>query len=180
MPLIMIMGLPGTGKTSLAEELSRSLTNNPIYLSTDLVRRHLFDFSHHQYEPFGSKLYTEEKRDLVYNALYLIVEIVLKHKHSIILDGTFYSQSKRQPLYNICKRLNQKPIIISTVCSEETVKQRIEDRKRTGGNTSDADFNIYLEIKKRFEVINHPHMIVDTEEGIPSILQDVKSYIENF
>ncbi len=180
MPLIMILGLPGTGKSFLAEELSRSLSENPIYISTDLVRRHLFDFSHHQYEPFGSKLYSQEKRDLVYNALYLIVEILLNQKLTLILDGTFYSQSKRQPLIKICQRLNQKLIIIRTVCSEETIKQRIYERKKRGDNSSDADFNIYLEIKERFETIHHPHLIIDTEKEIQHILQDVRTYIANF
>ncbi len=180
MPLIVIMGLPGTGKSFLAEELSRSLLENPIYISTDLVRRYLFDFSHHQYEPFGSKLYTQEKRDLVYNALYLIVEILLNQKLTLVLDGTFYSQIKRQPLYRICERLNQKLILIRTVCSEEIIKQRIQERKLSGDNTSDADFNIYLEIKGRFEIIDHPHLIIDTEKEIQNILQDVRTYIENF
>ncbi len=176
----MILGLPGTGKTSLAKELSQSLSDSPIYVSTDIVRRKLFDFSHHHYLPFGDKLYTNEKRDLVYNALYLIVEILLSQKHSVIVDATFYSQGKRQPLIKICQRLNQKLIVIKTTCSEDIIKQRIQKRKIQNDNASDADFNIYLEIKEMFEPVINPHFKVNTGKELSIILQEVQNYIDDF
>lgn len=180
MPLIIVMGLPGTGKSLLALELSRTLSGKQIYISTDIVRRHLFDFSHHQYEPFGDKLYTQEKRDLVYNSLNLIVDILLSQKLSVIVDGTFYSQIKRIPLIKICQRLNQKLIIIKTICSEDIIKQRIKERKAQEENTSDADFDIYLEIKERFEPIDTPHLEINTGKDLSIILEEVRTYIDNF
>ncbi|UCG01753.1 MAG: AAA family ATPase [Candidatus Heimdallarchaeota archaeon] len=180
MPLVIILGLPGTGKTYLATELIQSLSEPPIYLSTDKIRRNLFDFSHHHYVPFGDKLYTQEKRDLVYNALYLIVEILLSQNLSIIVDGTFYSQTKRIPLIKICQQLNQKYYIIKTTCTEEVIKQRIQERKSQGDNASDADFNIYLEIKDRFETITTPHLEIDTGKDLSIILKEVISYIADF
>lgn len=178
MPLIMILGLPGTGKTYFAKKLSESLPEKPIYLSTDLVRRYLFDFSHHHYEPFGAKSYTQEKRDLVYNALYLILDILLTQKLLVMVDGTFYSQDKRQPIYKICQRLNQELILIRTTCSEDLIKHRIQDRKSHGKNSSDADFKIYLEIKKRFEPLQEPHLVINTEQNLITNLQEVKKYID--
>lgn len=176
----MMTGLPGTGKTYLALNLIESLLHHYIYLSTDNIRRNLFDFSHHQYVPFGDKLYTQEKRDLVYNALYLITDILLTQQLSVIVDGTFYSQTKRQPLFTICQRLNQKLIIIKTICSEDKIKQRIQGRKTQVENTSDADFNIYMEIKERFEPIIPPHLEINTEKNLPLILKEVKAYIDSF
>ncbi len=180
MSLIMITGLPGTGKTFLAKKLTKSLPCQYIYISTDRVRRNLFDFSHHQYVPFGDKLYTQEKRDLVYNALYLIIDILLSQKLSVIVDGTFYSQIKRQPLFSICQRLNQKLFIIETMCSEDIIKQRIKERKIKEKNTSDADFDIYLEIKERFEPIITPHLEINTGKDLSIIIEEVRTYIDNF
>jgi predicted kinase len=180
MSLIIILGLPGTGKSYLAVQLLKSLSNPPIYLSTDKIRRTLFDFSHHQYVPFGNKLYTQEKRDLVYNALYMVVEILLSQELSVMVDGTFYAQTKRQPLLNICQRLNQSYIIIKTTCSEDLVKQRIQERKSQNNNASDADFNIYLEIKERFDPITTPHLEIDTGKDLSTLLKEVTSYIDNF
>ena len=176
----MILGLPATGKSYFAKELIKSLSNPPIYLNTDRIRRALFNFSHHQYVPFGNKLYTQEKRDLVYNALYMVVEILLSQKLSVLVDGTFYTQSKRQPLIKICEKLNQKYFIIKTTCSEDLIKQRIQERKSQNDNASDADFNIYLEIKERFEEIKIPYLEIDTGNELSIILKEVILYIDNF
>ncbi|MFX0206131.1 MAG: AAA family ATPase [Candidatus Hodarchaeota archaeon] len=180
MTLIIILGLPGTGKSYLAEALLKSLPNPPIYFRTDKIRRTLFDFSHHQYVPFGDKLYTQEKRDLVYNALYLVVEVLLGQKLSVIVDGTFYAQTKRAPLIKICQKLNQKYFIIKTICAEDLVKQRIHKRRTQNDNASDADFDIYLEIKDRFETIDAPHLEIDTGKDLKIVLKEVTSYIDNF
>ena len=180
MPLIIILGLPGTGKSYLAGELLKSLPNPPIHLSTDKIRRTLFDFSHHQYVPFGDKLYTQEKRDLVYNALYLVVEILLGQQLSVMVDGTFYAQTKRAPLLRISQQLNQKYFIIKTTCSEDLVKKRIQKRRSQNDNASDADFDIYLEIKNRFEPIDMPHLEIDTGKDLQIVLKEVTSYIAHF
>ncbi|MFW9903896.1 MAG: AAA family ATPase [Candidatus Thorarchaeota archaeon] len=180
MSLIIILGLPGTGKSYLAAQILKSISNPPIYLSTDKIRRALFDFSHHQYVPFGDKLYTQEKRDLVYNALYLVVEILLSQRLSVMVDGTFYAQTKRQPLLKICQRLNQSYFIIKTTSSEDLVKQRIQKRKSQNDNDSDADFNIYLEIKERFDPITAPYLEIDTGNELSTILKEVTLYIDNF
>ncbi|MHA2304874.1 MAG: AAA family ATPase, partial [Candidatus Hodarchaeales archaeon] len=104
MTLILVMGLPGTGKTVLANDLSSFLPNNPIYLSTDSIRRNVFNFSKHQYAKFGEKLYSSKDRQLIYNVLNFIVEILIKQQLSVIVDGTFYSKATRKPFYEICNR----------------------------------------------------------------------------
>ena len=179
MTLIVVIGLPGTGKTVLANELSSFLPNNPVNLSTDLIRRNVFNFSQHQYAKFGEKHYSSQNRQLVYNVLRLIVEILIKQQLSVIVDGTFYSQATREPFYEVCDRFNCNLVVINTICSEETVKNRILGRKTKGKNISDADFEIHLEMKKRFEPIKNNHLIVNTERDLLNNLKKVGIYIEN-
>ncbi|MFX0183038.1 MAG: AAA family ATPase, partial [Candidatus Hodarchaeota archaeon] len=112
MPLILVIGLPSTGKTLIAETLSKILPEETVSLSTDIIRRKLFKFSEHRYSSFDTDIYTQENRFLVYNALCYFTDILLGKGHMIIIDGTFYSEATRQPFYEMCKRLNQKLIII--------------------------------------------------------------------
>lgn len=178
MPLILILGLPGTGKTFLAKKLVNFLSGDPIYLSTDLIRKGVFNLSKHHYASFGKDIYSQEKRDLVYNALYLISDILLKKNLLVIVDGTFDSYMRRKPLYEVCKRLNQKLLIIKTVSSDETIQQRINERKNHGIDVSDADFEIYKEFKKRFETLNVDHLVINTEQEISLSLLEVKKALE--
>ena len=78
----------------------------------------------------------------------------------------------------LCNKYKCKLIVIKTICSEEIVKQRIKDRKSEEKEISDAGFDIYLEIKKRFEPIIVQHLIVNTEKDLMINLQEVGNYIE--
>ena len=91
---------------------------------------------------------------------------------------TLYSHTIRKPFYKICKRLNQKLVIIKTVCSEETIKQRITERRNHDKNVSDADFDIYKEFKGRFEPLQLDHLIINTEQELPPSLLEVKKKLE--
>lgn len=177
MTLFLVTGLPGTGKSVLAKELSRSLQSKPIYLSTDDIRRNIFDIAEHQYAEFGKEYYTPQNRQIVYNALYTIVDILIKQNLPVIVDGTFHSEVNRKPLLEISNRYKCKFIVIKTICSEKVVKKRILDRKSSKDDISDADFNIYLEVKKRFEPISNEHLTVNTEEDLINNLKEVGNYI---
>jgi predicted kinase len=78
----------------------------------------------------------------------------------------------------MCKRLNQKLVIIKTVCSEETIKQRINERRIHDKNVSDADFDIYKEYKGRFEPLNLDHLVINTEQELSLSLLEVKKNLE--
>ncbi len=178
MPLIFILGLPGTGKSYLALALVKYLQTTPIYLNTDIIRRKLFNFSQHRYESFGADIYSEENRQLVYNMLHFICELLLQKNHLVIVEGTFNQNIQRKPFYNLCEELNQKITIIRTVCSDKIVKKRIEERKKEINELSDADYSIYLEFKKRFEPLDREHLIIDTERDLKFNLEEVRKYSE--
>jgi predicted kinase len=157
--------------------LTKRLLNEPIYLYTDLIRRKLFNFSQHKYESFGNDIYSQEKRQLVYNMLNFACELLLQKNHIVIVDGTFYLKVQRDPFYQICEKLQQPLYIIRTICSDETVKKRVEQRQKSGNDLSDARYNIYLEFKNRFEPLTKDHLIIDTEKDISFNLEEVQRFI---
>ena len=176
--LILITGLPGTGKSFLARRLLKEFNPRPILLSTDIIRKQLFNVTEHRYVPFGEDIYTEKNREYVYNILLCFTAILIQQNQSIIMDGTFYSSSQREPLFSLCERSNKQPIIINTTCKEETVKLRMANRLHQELETSDADFEIYLEVKKRFEPIKLKYLTIDTDQDIETNVKEVMTYIE--
>lgn len=81
--IVVISGLPGAGKTTVAKELGREL-NAPV-LSTDEVRKR------------GSEppKYTKRKKQGVYEHMFQMAEDLLSEKDNIILDGTFFKKELR-------------------------------------------------------------------------------------
>ena len=68
--LLLVVGLPGTGKSYLAERIAGEIGAD--ILRTDEIRKGLagIEKSEHRYEDFGRGLYTEEMTQRTYNEMY--------------------------------------------------------------------------------------------------------------
>ena len=87
--IIVICGLPGTGKTFLANKLSSYV--NATVLSTDKIRKELFE----------KPSYTPWERTLIYDVLFLLAKYLHSSGISCILDGTFNMEKSRSEVKEI-------------------------------------------------------------------------------
>jgi predicted kinase len=81
--IIVICGLPGVGKTTLAKDIAPLV--NGVLLSTDKIRKELF----------SRPTYGREERKLIYDAMILIAKYLHKAGINCILDATFTRESSR-------------------------------------------------------------------------------------
>lgn len=158
--IVLMAGLPGTGKTTLARALAERLKGR--VLSKDEFRHAIFqseeiEYSSHQ-DDFCLHLMLE-------TAGYLLSQNPTK---IVFLDGRPFS--RRYQIENIltaAASLHQPWRILECVCSEETARRRLErdasDAKHPAGN---RDFQLYLAVKGRFEAIARPKIVIDTEREL--------------
>ena len=141
--IIIVCGLPGTGKTTLAKKIAKHFKGK--YLNTDSVRMDLF--------PNGRN-YSQNEKDRVYEEL--IKKAKKENKETekvIVLDGTFYLKKYRE----FAKKELNMPIFVKCILEENIVEKRMREReiskksKREDEGKSEANYNIHLKVKSQFE-----------------------------
>jgi predicted kinase len=156
---IAMAGLPGTGKSVVADELGKRLP--ALVLDKDKIRAELF--------PPEAIDFSQEQDDFCMRVVFMISEYLLRAKpeQNIIIDGRTFSRSYQvQQLLSRAESLKIKPVIIECVCDDAVVKQRLDADQRTGAHLAgNRTYNLYLELKEKAEPIAVDHLVIDTGKG---------------
>jgi predicted kinase len=164
--LILFCGLPGVGKTSLANKLGFLI--NAIVLSTDKIRKELIS------EP----TYTKEEKKLIYDVMLLVARYLHNEAGvNCILDATFNTEeSRRTAIEKLANVSSEQIYIVECVCPEDIVISRLKARK---GDYSDADIDIYRKMKQLYEPVKDKqrHIIADTSRDSKINAEEIKSRI---
>jgi predicted kinase len=156
--LIVMAGLPGTGKSTLAVRLAAALGG--VVLDKDRVRAALF--------PPPALDHSATQDDLCMAAIYQAAAHILTASppRAVILDGrTFLRASHRHALFAWAASLGETPRLIECVCADEVARARLEgDLARGAHPARNRTYALYLEVKARAEPIPLPHLVLDTGE----------------
>jgi len=145
------------------QELSKRF--HAVHLNSDVIRKKLF----------AKPTYSVEEKTKVYNAMAAQAEELLKEGRNVILDATFFHREYRNMMRGIAGRHGVKIHVVCCVLGEYEAKNRITQRKK---GVSDADYEVYLKLKKEFEPIEGEHLEVDTSLPLKKRLDIVKEFIE--
>ncbi len=163
--LIIICGLPGTGKTTMARALAKRL--GFVHLNTDIIRK----------KYFKQRKYSEREKMQVYALMFNGAERQLSRSKNVILDATFYKNTQRKKAISLAKKYKIAYFIIECVANENKVRKWIERRKKTK-TASEANFSIYKKVKKQFEPIKEKHLRINCEESIDKRVRRVMGWIK--
>lgn len=161
--LVVISGLPGTGKSYFSSKLAERLPC--AIVETDAMRKALFPSPNH----------SARESNRLFRACHLLIEQLLRKGIPIILDATNLVESHRERLYHIADRLQVKLIIVRAEAPLELVRQRLQNRL-VGTNPrdrSDADWKVYQRMKPRVQRIRRNHFAVDTSRDITPVIDKI-------
>ncbi len=159
--LIMVSGLPGTGKSHLSRHLANAMPF--LILESDALRKTLFS------EP----TYAARESWRLFEAIHGLIEVLLKSGISLILDATNLSARFRERLYEIADRLGVRLIVVRVEAPVGLVRERLERRSRVPDGGSDADWEVYQKLAPTVEEIRREHYIVDTSRDITAALDEI-------
>lgn len=162
--IVMMAGLPGTGKTTLARELATRSAGR--VLSKDEVRHALFLADEIEF--------TSQQDDFCLEVMLRIAGCVLQRNPDriIFLDGRPFS--RRYQIDNVLSAaasLHQSWRILECVCSEEICKRRLDDQSLGAHPAGNRDFKLFLEVKSRFEAILQPKTVIDTSQPLETCVE---------
>ena len=159
--LIVVSGLPATGKSYFSSRLAERLP--VVILESDALRKTLF----------SSPSYSSKESSQLFRAIHLLVERLLKRGISLILDATNLSERYREYLYSIADRLDVKLVLVRVEAPPEVVRERLESRLENSGGKSDADWAVYQRMQSSVQKIRRNYYAVDTSRDITPVLDKI-------
>jgi predicted kinase len=165
--LVLVSGLPGTGKTYFSKELSKRLPF--ITLESDALRRVLNTNPNHS-KPESARLFS---------AIHSLCERLLKEGYCVIVDATNLAEKHRQHFYDISDRTGVTLIIVQVIAPESVVKERLDKRKKEPDGNSYADWKVYIRMKKSVDKIRRKHYSLDTTTDYSNILGEIVEEIKS-
>jgi aminoglycoside phosphotransferase family enzyme/predicted kinase len=138
--LVLVGGLPGTGKSTLAQTLVDKAGFSLI--RSDVVRKELAGLvdSYRESAPFGEGLYTPEWNDRTYVECLRRTESLLFEGKRVLIDASFREEKRRRAFLDAAAGFGAPGVFLLCQAEPEIVRTRIEERHN---DASDADLKIY-------------------------------------
>jgi len=163
--IVLMAGLPGTGKTTLAHELARRTVGRVI--GKDEFRHALFAADEIEY--------SSRQDDFCLQVMLETTGYLLERDSNriLFLDGrTFSRRYQIDNVVNAAASLHQSWRILECVCSEDTARQRLEQQSALGAHPAgNRNFQLYLDVRSGFESITLPKTVIDTENPLDACVE---------
>jgi len=138
--LLLVAGLPGTGKSTLAARLAEQA--GFTILRSDVIRK--------QWAAAEgiTDLYTPQTSERTYAECLRQAEVLLFEGRRVLIDATFREEKKRRLFVDLANRLGVPLGLFICRARPETVRARLEARQ---GDASEADWSVHARLRQEWE-----------------------------
>ena len=137
--LVMLMGLPGAGKSYCAASLAAAL--GAAHVATDHLRSRLFI----------AASYAEEENAAVFGIAKALLDELLTDGHVVVLDATHLLARYRAPVEKVARTHSAALFHVLVTADDADVRARLaaRSRERAPDDHSDADVRVYDRMRER-------------------------------
>ena len=171
--LIVLSGLPGSGKSYFCRELA-ALIPSIVTLETDFLRGILF----------ADPTHSGGESARLFRAVHRLMERLLAEGHTIALDATNLIRKNRHRLYRIAEQQYARLLIVELTAPEHLIRQRLSQREAhtAAGHATDdnstAGIDVYERMIRSAQPVRRDHITIDTSRDITSALNKVVAQLQ--
>lgn len=174
--IVMTMGLPASGKTSLADALASHL--GLVHLSSDVARKELTETPLTQRpatEEFRQGLYRPAVTRRTYAALRRRAARWLRRGRSVALDATYGNPAERAAVVRLAARHGVRLVVLVCEADEATIRARLAARAHDPRVVSDARLDLWPALRAAFsDPAELPDALrLDMTQPMPAIVDRV-------
>lgn len=167
--LVLVGGLPGTGKSVLARGLSRS--GRFSWLRADAVRKELagMDPSSSGQAAIRAGIYTPEWNEHTYGECLVRAKNLLFAGRRVLVDASFKERRRRESFLDAARDWGVPAHILVCTSPAEVARERLGARR---GDPSDANWTVYEHVRDTWEPLG------ERESGLCSPIATIGSVEE--
>ncbi len=172
--LVLVGGLPGVGKSTLAAELARRA--NFQVIRSDVVRKELAGEGASRSDPriFGKGIYSPQWNNRTYAECLRRAQAMMFEGQRVIVDASFREDSRRVEFLKAAADRGVRALFLECQANSDAVRARLAGRK---GDASDADWAIYRAAAETWEpagpAVQGHRRLIDTGVGIEQSVTSV-------
>jgi predicted kinase len=154
--LILLVGLPGAGKSTFARRLAPLI--DAVIVESDVLRTLLFETP--QQGPAASKR--------LFRAIHAVTLRLLLDKRSVIVDATNLRDSHRKPYRDIAATTGARLQVIHLTAPEDVILNRLAGRRDAPDplDASSAYEGVYALLQQQEEAPRGAHLRIDTSDRV--------------
>ena len=183
--LVILCGLPGTGKSHFARALI-SRAPSFAWVNSDYCRKLLVsgnppdcrrsDYRRPDYSrpDYRRPDYSREEHQRVFAAMHALVAELLSAGHPVVFDATNLNEEVRRPLYAAADGAGVAPLLIRFTAARSLARQRLSEREQGSAEAthSDAGWAVYQRMADADAPAPRPHLLVARPEHLEWALRE--------
>lgn len=136
--LIIMHGLSGSGKTTIAQSLLESL--GAVRLRSDVERKRLHGLAPQARtdSSLAAGIYTPDETERTYNHLAELARQVIAADYPVIVDAAFLVRQQRELFRRLAREMEVPFVILSCTAPQAVLRDRIVRREREAKDASEA------------------------------------------
>ena len=183
--VLVFFGMIATGKSYLAAAWARH--HGCAYYNSDRIRKELAGLVPESRQAAAvavdQGIYSREFSRRTYDQLLILAERDLDENSGacVVLDGSYQARCERQRVQESLA-IKAGVLFVHCICSEEMMRERMEQRQHDPQAVSDGRWEVYLQQKARFEMPSElrPEQLltIDTNQTLDTLLILLDEWIE--